>query len=145
MLRHSTSTRLAKAGLIPCFHVRGAVRFFPRRACRMDQTGNRTSEPETQWVERREKYEVRDLRFKRLLQFGAKAGWHCQPVLLNNWAIASGMPTIQEFGCDDHKRPSRGTITTFISTRLAFAARLPARLVPFESQTQRSRTRSSLR
>src|SRR6266550_1013596 len=67
MLRHSTSTRLAKAGLIPCFHVRGAVRFFPRRACRMDQTGNRTSEPETQWVERREKYEVRDLRFKRLL------------------------------------------------------------------------------
>jgi hypothetical protein len=57
----------------------------------MDQTGNRTSEPETQWVERRDKYEVRDLRSRRLLQFGAKAGWHCQPVLLNNWAIASGI------------------------------------------------------
>src|SRR5439155_19172730 len=29
----------------------------------------------------------------------------------------SRLATIRKFGCDDHKRPSRGTITTFISTR----------------------------
>jgi len=31
--------------------------------------------------------------------------------------VPSQLPTIRNFGCDDHKRVSRGTITTFISTR----------------------------
>jgi hypothetical protein len=31
-------------------------------------------------------------------------------------SISPGITDIREFGCDDHKRVSRGTITTFIST-----------------------------
>jgi hypothetical protein len=83
--------KMAKAGLIPCFHVKGAVRFCPAELAAWIKQEIEQANRKRKRVERRDKYQVRDLRFNRLLQFGAKAAWHCQPVLLNNWALASGI------------------------------------------------------